>query len=293
MSKHDGLYNKLFTQKVFEALMSKKGHAVYQALAEAEFPQPHLLSNGEIIHKLYSQMSKCYRNEYFYQNTLLNTLLLGKHSVRTTTALSQVTVGKAVADFILINGKAVVYEIKSDLDSFDRLESQIEAYYHAFDHVCVVAPESSFSKLNTMFSNSPVGIYVLTKRNTMSAKFRKEPVADASKLSHRSLFKLLRKREYEHIVHSYYGFLPEATPVFWYEACEVLFSKIPMNQAYAMVLKTLKQRVSIQQEQIQEVPYPLRSLAYFSRVSHMNLDSLHFFIVQHYQSIGNVQRNCN
>jgi len=60
MSKHDGLYNKLFTQKVFEALMSKKGHAVYQALAEAEFPQPHLLSNGEIIHKLYSQMSKCY-----------------------------------------------------------------------------------------------------------------------------------------------------------------------------------------------------------------------------------------
>ena len=154
MNTHDNLYNKLFTQKVFEALMSKKGHAVYQALAEAEFPQPHLLSNGEIIHKLYSQMSKCYRNEYFYQNTLLNTLLLGKHSVRTTTALSQVIVGKAVADFILINGKAVVYEIKSDLDSFDRLESQIEAYYHAFDHVCVVAPESSFSRLNTMFSQT-------------------------------------------------------------------------------------------------------------------------------------------
>ena len=118
--------------------MSKKGHAVYQTLAEADFQQPHLLSNGEIIHNLYTRMSKSYRNEYIYQNTLLNALLLGKHSVRTTTALSQVPVGKAVADFIPI-----------------------------------------------------------------SAKHKKEPVADASALSHQSMFKLLRKREYEHIVHPY------------------------------------------------------------------------------------------
>lgn len=287
MSKHDGLYNKLFTQKVFEAFLSKKGHAVYHALAEADLQHPHLLSNGEIIHELYTRMSKCYRNEYFYQNTLLNTLLLGKHSVRTTTALSQVPIGKAVADFILINGKAVVYEIKSDLDSLDRLESQIEAYYHAIDHVCVVAPESSFSKLNTMFSNSPVGVYVLTKRNTISAKQKKEPVADSSKLSHQALFKLLRKREYEHIVHTYYGFLPEATPVFWHEACEALFSKIPLDQAYAMVLKTLKQRVSIQKEQIEAVPYSLRSLAYFSKETNLNTLSLQSFLTQQYRmSLG-------
>jgi hypothetical protein len=45
MNKHDNLYNKLFTQKVFEVLMAKKGHAVYQALAEADLKQPHLLSN--------------------------------------------------------------------------------------------------------------------------------------------------------------------------------------------------------------------------------------------------------
>jgi len=283
MNKHDNLYNKLFTQKVFEALMSKKGHAVYQTLAEADFQQPHLLSNGEIIHNLYTRMSQCYRNEYFYQNTLLNTLLLGKHSVRTTTALSQVPIGKAVADFILINGKAVVYEIKSDLDSLDRLERQIKAYYHAFDLVCVVAPESSFMKLNTMFSNSPVGIYVLTKRNTISAKQKKEPVADASALSHQSLFKLLRKQEYENIVHSYYGFLPEATPVFWYEACEALFSKIPIGQAYPMVLKTLKNRVSIQQDRIQAVPYPLRSLAYFNKETGLDTESLQSFLNQHYR----------
>lgn len=293
MKDSSQLFNKLFTQKVFDELLNKSTHPVFHEMVQDTLEDSNLSSNGEIVSALYAQMAKSYRNEYFYQNTLLNSLLLGKHSVRTTTALSQLPIGKAVADFILINGKAVVYEIKSDLDSLDRLESQIQAYYHAFDHVCVVAPESSFPKLYTMLSNSPVGIYVLTKRNTISTKYKKEPIADASKLSHRSLFKLLRKREYEHIVHSYHGFLPEATPVFWYDACEALFSRIPLDRAYGMVLQTLKQRVSMQQEQIQEVPYPLRSLVYFSRVSSMELDSLYTFIAQQYQDVRHVQCNCN
>lgn len=283
MKNSSQLFNKLFTRKVFGELVNRRTHPIFHEIVEDNLDNPNLHSNGEIVSTIYALMAKSYRNEYFYQNTLLNSLLLGKHSVRTTTALSQVPIGKAVADFILINGKAVVYEIKSDLDNFDRLDSQIQAYYQAFDHVCVVAPESSFSKLQALFSTSPVGIYTLTKRNTISATYKKEPIADRSKLSHQSLFKLLRKREYEHIVYSYYGFLPEATPVFWYEACESLFSKIPMDQAYPMVLNTLKQRVSAKQEHLLDVPYSLRSLAYFSRSSYMEPDSLHSFLSQQYR----------
>ena len=37
-----------------------------------------------------------------------------------------------------LNGKAVVYEIKTELDNLERLESQISDYYKAFDHVAVV-----------------------------------------------------------------------------------------------------------------------------------------------------------
>lgn len=122
---------------------------------------------------------------------MLNTLLLGKHSVHTTTAITQIPIGKAIADLILINGESVVYEIKSDLDNFDHLRDQIQAYYQAFDHVCVVTPEASFSKLQSMLGDSPVGIYVLTQRNTIGSKHCMEPIADASGLSHQSLFKLL------------------------------------------------------------------------------------------------------
>ena len=58
--------------------------------------------------------------------------------MNTTTALTEIPIAKSKADFVLINGKAVVYEIKTELDNFDRLENQINDYYKAFDHVAVV-----------------------------------------------------------------------------------------------------------------------------------------------------------
>ena len=63
------------------------------------------------------------------------------HSVNTTTALTEVAIAKSKADFVLINGKAVVYEIKTELDNLERLCSQIDDYYKAFDHVAVVTYE--------------------------------------------------------------------------------------------------------------------------------------------------------
>ena len=68
-------------------------------------------TNGECISEIYQYLKKEYQNEYFYKNTLLNKLLLGIHSPRTTTALTEVPVGNSKADFILLNGKAVVYEL--------------------------------------------------------------------------------------------------------------------------------------------------------------------------------------
>ncbi|WP_245780719.1 sce7726 family protein [Gracilibacillus orientalis] len=81
---------------------------------------------------------------------------------------------KSKADFILINGKAVVYEIKTELDTFERLNSQINDYFRAFDHVCVVTSESQYKKAEKKLKDSKVGICVLTKRNTI--RTRKEPI---------------------------------------------------------------------------------------------------------------------
>ena len=82
--------------------------------------EPYTKTYANIFEILYDRLKKEYRNEYFYKNTLLNKLLLGVHSTNTTTALAELPIGKAKADFVLINGKAVVYEIKTELDNFER-----------------------------------------------------------------------------------------------------------------------------------------------------------------------------
>lgn len=44
----------------------------------------------------------------------------------TTTALTEIAIAKSKADFVLINGKAVVYEIKTELDNLERLSAQVD-----------------------------------------------------------------------------------------------------------------------------------------------------------------------
>lgn len=40
-------------------------------------------------------------------------------------ALTELPIGDSKADFIMINGRGVVYEIKTDLDNLNRLNSQL------------------------------------------------------------------------------------------------------------------------------------------------------------------------
>ncbi|WP_267890519.1 sce7726 family protein [Paenibacillus bouchesdurhonensis] len=94
------------------------------------------------------------------------------------------------------NGKAAVYEIKTELDSLDRLSTQINDYYAAFNHVCLVTCESNFSKVSSILHNSNVGICILTDRNTIST--RKYPLEDNSLLSHKATFGNLKK--YSHVL---------------------------------------------------------------------------------------------
>ena len=103
-------------------------------------------TNKELISEIYQKLKKGYRNEYFYKNTLLNKLLFKNHDPYKTTALTEIPVGKSKADFIMINGEAIVCEIKTELDNFERLDSQLKDYYRAFDNVCVVVYKANLEK---------------------------------------------------------------------------------------------------------------------------------------------------
>ncbi len=283
MNANNLILNRLFTQSMFKNLIDQEKNDLFNVVVQRFASDAIGKSYGELIEQIYSHMSKSYRNEYFYQNTLLNKLLLGRHSVNTTTALTQIPIEKSKADFILINGKAIVYEIKSELDNFERLNTQIRDYYKAFIKVCVLTSEKNFEILLKILDNSPVGVCVLTKRNTISRTLIKEPIRHCSGLEHKSIFKVLRKKEFEKIILQFYGKLPQTTQVYYYDECLDLFSKIRIMDAYNAAINQLKARSNIKSHEIKQVPYELKSLAYFSNSLAKDLDKLDAFLSIEYR----------
>lgn len=257
------ILNKLFTKNTFKNLIEKNKSDVYTSIIKQYVNDSDSKYNELLISEIYKVITKTYRNEYFYKNTLLNKLLLGRHSLKTTTALTEIPINKSKADFVLINGKAIVYEIKTELDTFDRLGSQLNDYYKAFNNVCVVTCESNYKKLSDILKNSNVGICILTDKNTLST--RREPIEDNSKLNYNTMFKILRKREFENILLKQFGKLPIVDQVFYYDKCFELFQKIDIESAYQYMIKELKQRNKIEIEEYKHyVPYELKFLIYFS-----------------------------
>ncbi len=284
MAENNLILNRLFTQNVFLDIIrsGKSNNNTYKTIIKRFIDDPEDKNNGALISEVYQFMSKSYRNEYFYQNTLLNKLLLGQHSVNTTTALTQIPISKSRADFILINGKAVVYEIKTELDTFERLETQLRDYYKGFNYVCVVTSEGHYERAKELLNDTPVGIYILNSENRISSTLRKEPLENNSWLDHTSIFKILHKKEFENILLQYYGELPVTSQVFYYDECLKNFSDIPIMEAYIMALKQLKNRNRIEIKEFEKVPYELKSLFYFAHPKKNEWQKLHEFLNEKY-----------
>ena len=238
-------------------------------------------TNGEIISEIYRYVGNAYRNEYFYKNTLLNKLIINAHRINTTTALTEVPIFKSKADFIMINGKAVVYEIKTELDTFERLKTQLTDYYKAFDHVCVVTSASQLEALQAKLQNSPVGIYVLTKRNTIHRV--KEPEVFRASLDVNCIFKILNKPEYENIVRELVGSLPDVTPVNYYKTCKDIICSHTIDEVYPLFLKELKKRNKITVYDYKAIPDALHFLLYFSKVKSDDAVNLQRFLLSQYK----------
>lgn len=270
--------NRVFTRNTFRHIIEEGNDIAYASAIKRYIDLPNERMNSELVSEIYNILRKDYRNEYFYKNTLLNKLLLGIHSVSTTTALTEIPIERSKADFVLINGKAVVYEIKTELDNLERLESQINDYYKAFDRVAVVTYKDNLSELEKKIAmmGKPVGVYVLKKQGSLS------PISVPDQFSNlidkETLFKILRKAEYEDIILSQYGSLPEVTQFKYYGECKKLFLKIPIDEAYDLFLKQLKKRSHIVKEELKDVPYEIKFLAYFMELKDFEYKKLNVFL---------------
>lgn len=288
MSENSRAINRVFTRNVFKELIKNGTNEVYDYVVRRYVNDPESKTHGEIINEIYAYLSKEKRNEYYYVNTLLNKLLVGIHNVNTTTALSQLKIGAHIADFVMINGEGRLYEIKTELDNLDRLSEQLIDYFRAFSKVSVLSSVNDITKVEKVLSElgelgDSVGIYCLTKNDTIFNKtIGREPKEFVAHLQHETIFKLLRKQEYESIILNYFGEVPDVAPVFFFKACLEKFEEIPILESQMLAFTKLKQRNKISKEIFEDVQQELKTVVYFSELAN-STDKLERFLETTYR----------
>ena len=185
-------------------------------------------------------MSDNYCNEYIYKNSVLNKLLLKKYKLNSTTLLNELKIGKSIADLVFINGEVKIFEIKTDLDTLNRLEAQLADYKKIAEKIYIVVSSKHINSILLSYGESSFGIVELT--SDLNLKTHKEADIDNAKFDHTTLFKLLRKVEYENIIKEKYGAVPQVPNTILFKSCLKLAQQIDVNEFQSLVFKQLKKR---------------------------------------------------
>jgi len=210
---------------------------------------------------VYSYLKKNYRNEYIYKNAIAQKIILGTHSLYTSTMLTELRAGTCKADVVVLNGTSTVYEIKSDLDSFARLAKQIDSYQQVFDRVTIITSERHVGNLKNMLPSS-IGIDVLTQRYQIHTE--RKPASCPERINQAMIFETLRRSEYLEILGKHYGEIPRVSNTRIHSVCKDLFLKLPADTAHAEMVRVLKKRTNMQflSDYISKLPASLMASAF-------------------------------
>lgn len=201
---------------------------------------------------------KAYRHEYVYKSALTQNILLGKHSLKTASMLTEFRVGECKADLVIFNGTSTVYEIKSERDSLSRLERQISSYRQVFAKVYVIAGENH---IDTIFDTVPsdVGIMQLSRNRYISCI--REAIEQPKRTDSAAIFDSIRLIEAQQIL-SFNGLhIPSVPNTELHSILRKEFIKLPAETAHAGMVEVLKKTRNLMPlaELIEQLPNSLQS----------------------------------
>jgi hypothetical protein len=232
----------------------------------------------KVLGSLYLELQSEYRSEYFYKNNLLNKYLLKQYSLSTTSVFNEFKIGNSIADFVLLNGSARVFEIKTDLDGLDKLEKQLKDYRQFADLVYIVTSPKYIDKLLLDYSNSTIGVIEFTQRNTF--KEHKKAESNNHFFNHLTIFKTLRKAEYLDIVKNYFGYIPDVPNTKIFRACFELISSIEVMEFQRLTFNKLKKRKIKCPDLLEseKTPFELKQICYTLDFSEQEYNYLYTFL---------------
>lgn len=198
------------------------------------------ISYKNIIKKIYFDLYTNYRNEYVFKNELINQLIIEKFKLKSTVILSEFKIAESIADLVMLNGSIRIFEIKTDLDTLDKLNKQLLDYQKFAEEISVVTTSKYKDVLSKSFKKLPFGIIEFTEEGTF--KVIKKATKFCNSLEHLAIFKTLRKNEYLNIIANYYGFIPNVPNTLMFKECFKLISLIEVSEFQKLALLELKKR---------------------------------------------------
>jgi hypothetical protein len=240
------VYARFFSSSVLKEL----AHTGHSTTASRLLRQYHLFEQfhaemavKDFYNEIFEQLVKNYRHEYIYKNAIAEKILLGKHNLNTAFMLTEFRADDCFADAIVLNGTSHVYEIKSEMDSFDRLDRQISAYRKLFDFITVITSERLYSVIETRLSKG-IGIMVLADRGyAFRRNPRREPVSNRNNVNPIAILNSLQQKEYLKIINNVFGKSLKTIPnTMIYSEAKKLFERLPPEIAHDAMVDVLTKR---------------------------------------------------
>lgn len=270
--------SQIFSTANFNKIVRKKDYVNTFERIRKHTTFSNSITNLELLDNVYNELLESYRSEYVYKNALINKKLIKKYSLKSTIALNEFKIGNSIADFVLLNGTARVFEIKTELDGLDKLEKQISDYYSFATEVYIVTSSKHIEKLIELYKETKVGIIELTQKNSL--KEIKPALSNIDLLDHSAIFKSLRKNEYINVLKANSFQIPKVPNTLIFKECLNLSKDIDIVDFQKSAIKVLKKRNIKNPDLLKDnrVPNYLKHICYSLNLSKPEYEELNSFL---------------
>lgn len=164
-NKEEGLYKKIY--QYYSPLKTNKTLVnTYQKITK-DYEEVE-----DIRLQINNLISKNYLNENVIKSAFVKRYLIKKNP-ETNITIFELRANGSRADLCLFNDDSFVFEIKTEYDSYDRLEKQLNDYKALFDFLFVIIPEKEKENIKKQLTND-VGIITYKQNRLKNVVFNLE-----------------------------------------------------------------------------------------------------------------------
>lgn len=192
----------------------------------------------DLLRNIYSKLKKFYRCEYVYKTELIKKLLT-ENSAKDTVCVSEFGVGSSKADIVMFNGESKAFEIKTEFDSPQRLDKQLDDYKKVFDKCFVVIPEKKYSEY-LQFLDEEVGIFVLTENKGIIHIEKERDAKPGDSIDPDAMIGCMRTKEYTFLAHSLGASTEDVPGYYLYTHCKNIMRSAEKKDLKTNFLKAVK-----------------------------------------------------